>query len=158
MMATCNFLYLEGAKIILRDTPMSFDEGTSEIKALSVLRFIQAEDLSRCSCIRTLHVIMPFVPETIANALIQLVPRMTSLKVPFVAVESALKSHPDLLPAFSSLRNVQNLLVANAGERSLELLRTIQSPLVEAEIYFTSKPAGGPATSSRGELHHSSYY
>ena len=158
MMANCHFLYHEGAKIILRDTPMSFDEGTSGKKALSLLRFIQAEDLSRCSHIRTLHVMMPSVPEVIANALIQLVPRMTSLKVLFVAIEGALKSHPDLLHAFSSLRNVENLLVANAGERSLELLRTIQSPLVEAEIYFTSKPAGGPATSSKEELHHSSCY
>ncbi|KAM5542412.1 hypothetical protein V8D89_003871 [Ganoderma adspersum] len=154
-MATCHFLYHEGAKIILRDTPMSFDEGTSEDKALALLRFLQAEDLSRCSHVRTLHVMMPSVPDAIAKALIQLVPRMTSLKVLFVAIESALKSHPDLLTAFSSLRNVENLLVANAGERSLELLRTIQSPLVEAEIYFTSKPATGrgPAPSSKDEFH-----
>ena len=155
MMATCNFLYHEGAKIIVRDTPMSFDEGASGDKALSLLRFIQAEDLSRCSHIRTLHVMMPSVPEVIANALIQLVPRMTSLKVLFVAIEGALKSHPDLLTAFSSLRNVEKLLVANAGERSLQLLRTIQSPLVEAEISFTSKAAFGigPGPSSKDEFH-----
>ena len=83
---------------------------------------------------------------------------MASLKALFVAIKSALKSHPDLLHAFSSLKTLENLLVAKAGERSLGLLITIQSPLVEAEIYFTSKPAGGPATSSRGELHHSSCY
>ena len=155
MMATCHFLYHEGAKSILRDTTMSFEERTSEKNALSLLRFIQAEDLSRCSYIRTLHVMTPSLPAAIADALIQLVPRMTSLKVLFVAIESAIKSHPDLLPAFSSLKNVENILVANAGKRSLELLRTIQSPLVEAEIYFTSKPTIGrdPAPSSKDEFH-----
>ena len=63
MMATCHFLYHEGAKIILRDTPMSFDEGSSEKKVLSLLRFIQAEHGSRCSHIRTLHVMMTSMPD-----------------------------------------------------------------------------------------------
>ncbi|KAM5542413.1 hypothetical protein V8D89_003872 [Ganoderma adspersum] len=137
-MATCYFLYHEGAKIILRDAPVSFDEGTSED---ALLRFIQAEDLSRCSHVRRLHVLMPTVPDTLANALVHLVPRMTSLEILFVAIEDALESHPDLLPTFSSLQSVKTILVAKAGERSCELLRALQSQLVEASIYFDSSRA-----------------
>ena len=138
MMATCHFLYHEGAKIILRDTTMSFEEGTSEDKVLALLRFIQAEDLSRCSHVRRLHVLMPTVPDTLVNALVHLVPRMTSLEVLFVSIEAALESHPDLLPALSSLQSLKNILVASAGERSCELLKAVRSQLTEAMIYFDS--------------------
>ncbi|PIL37631.1 hypothetical protein GSI_01325 [Ganoderma sinense ZZ0214-1] len=135
-MATCHLLYHEGAKIILRDTPVSFDEKMSEGKALALLRFIQAEHLSRCSHIRKLHVLMPTLPDILAKALVQLVPRMSSLKILVVAIEDALESHPDLLLVFSSLRSVDNLAVVNSGERSCELVRAFQSPLVDAKIYF----------------------
>ena len=138
MMATCHFLYHEGAKIILRDTTMSFEEGTSEDKVLALLRFIQAEDLSRCSHVRRLHVLMPTVPDTLVNALVHLVPRMTSLEVLFVSIEAALESHPGLLPALSSLQSLKTILVASAGERSCELLKAVRSQLAEAMIYFDS--------------------
>nr|VWO94545.1 pH-response regulator protein palF/RIM8 [Ganoderma boninense] len=143
MMATCHVLYHEGAKIILRNTPVSFDEKTSESKALSLLRFIQAEHLSRCSYIRELHLLMTSVPDVLAMALVQLVPRMISLKVLSVAIEDALESYPELLFAFSSLQSVENLLVANAGEHSCALVRSLQSPIVEAEIFY------GPTSSFR---------
>ncbi|KAI1790277.1 hypothetical protein LXA43DRAFT_891321 [Ganoderma leucocontextum] len=135
MMATCHFLYHEGAKIILRDWPVVFDSIASEHKALSLLRFIQAEHFSRCSYVRNLRVSMHPMPDAVAKSLVDLLPRMTSLDSLFLTIEHALESHPDLIPAFASLRSIHNLVI-NAGERSCELIRSLQSQLVSAQLYF----------------------
>ncbi|KAI1782244.1 hypothetical protein LXA43DRAFT_1104473 [Ganoderma leucocontextum] len=152
MMATCYFLYHEGAKSILHDSPMTFDADMSEDNALALLRFIQAEDLSRCPHVCKLHVLMNSISDIVAESLIDLVPRMTSLKTLLVTIERALKSHPDLVPAFGSLRSIETLLVVNAGQCSCELVRALQSQLVAAEIYFDT--AGQrPLLSSNPDFH-----
>ncbi|KAM5534490.1 hypothetical protein V8D89_011822 [Ganoderma adspersum] len=97
-MATCHILYHEGAKIILRNWTVTFDLVTSEQKTLSLLRFIQAEQFSRCAYVRKLFV--------------------------------------SLLPAFASLRSVEGLIV-NGAECSCELIQSLQSQLVSAQLYFS---------------------
>nr|VWP00510.1 Structural maintenance of chromosomes protein [Ganoderma boninense] len=56
-------------------------------------------------------------------------------KTLFVAIEGALESYPDILPAF--------------GERSCELVRVFQSPLAEAEVCFA---ATSPLPGARDDL------
>ncbi|KAI1790249.1 hypothetical protein LXA43DRAFT_1182629 [Ganoderma leucocontextum] len=135
MMATCHFLYHEGAKVILRDWPVAFDSIASEHKTLSLLRFIQAEHFSRCSYVRKLYVSMQPMPDAVAQSLAGLVPCMTSLKSLFLNIEHALESHPGLLYAFASLRSVDDL-VLTGGEHSCELIQSLQSHLVSAQLFF----------------------
>ena len=70
----------------------------SDEKILSLLRFLQAEDLSRCSYVRSLSVLIPTVSEAVANALMALVPRMCKL-VDLTVTESLFKTDPNLLYA-----------------------------------------------------------
>ncbi|KAI1790250.1 hypothetical protein LXA43DRAFT_1017165 [Ganoderma leucocontextum] len=137
MMATCRFLYHEGAKIILRDTRLPFDAGISEDKALSLLCFIQAENLSRCSYVRALCVAMQPMPDVIAQSLVDLLPHMTSLESLSLTIEHALESYPSLLSMFASLQTIKYIHVMDAGERGCELVQSLQSQLVSAHIYFT---------------------
>ncbi|KAI1790248.1 hypothetical protein LXA43DRAFT_1182628 [Ganoderma leucocontextum] len=141
MMATCHFLYHEGAKVILRDWPVAFDSIASEHKALSLLRFIQAEHFSRCSYVRKLYVSMQPMPAAIAQSLAGLVPRMTSLISLFLNIEQALESHRSLLSGFASLRSVKDLVV-NGSERSCELIQSLQSQLVSVQLYFSPYSPG----------------
>ncbi|KAI1781745.1 hypothetical protein LXA43DRAFT_629381 [Ganoderma leucocontextum] len=133
IMATCSFLYHEGAKIILQDPVQLFG---SEEEALALLRFVQAEDLSRCSYVRRLHIVT--LPESVAQILADLVPRMTGLKqLSLARAEEMLESYPYLLPTFAALRSLTTLvIVAYVGERCSEMIRTLQSELVSASIHF----------------------
>ena len=137
VMATCHFLYHEGAKFVLQH-PVSLDG--SERNAISLLRFIQAEDFSRCSYIRTLNIVADPVAETVAKMLADIVPRMSNLVRLYFRGEQSLEAYPYLLPAFASLRSVKTMMIAEARAQSCELLRTLQSELVSATIVFS--PAG----------------
>ncbi|KAI1789266.1 hypothetical protein LXA43DRAFT_893157 [Ganoderma leucocontextum] len=133
IMATCRLLYHEGAKIVLQDP---VDLNGSEKEALALLRFVQAENLSRCSYVRTLHIVMDTVPKSVANILAKVVPRMTGLERLGLAGEQMFESYPHLLPTFASLRSVKSLLVLEAGQQCCEMIRTLRSKLVFATIYF----------------------
>ena len=91
IMETCHFLYHEGAKVILRQPVYLTGQ---EHKILALLRFIQAEDLSRCSYVRSLSVLIPTVSEAVANALMVIVPRMCKLADLTVA-EHMFKMYPN---------------------------------------------------------------
>ncbi|PIL24813.1 hypothetical protein GSI_12699 [Ganoderma sinense ZZ0214-1] len=136
MMATCHVLYHEGAKIILRNWPVALESVGSEHKARSLLRFLQAEQLSRCSYIRNLYVSMQPMPTAIAKSLADLLPRMTSLRSLFLDIEQALRYHPSLFSAFAALPSIEDLVVTG-GERSCELIQSLPSHLVSAQLFFT---------------------
>ncbi len=133
IMATCRILYHEGAKVVLR-SPVDLDG--SEEEALARLRFVQAENLSRCPYVRALAIVMRTVPDSVAKILTELVPRMTRLQRLGLAGDQIFESYPHLLPTFASLRSVKTLLVVNAGEQCCEMIRTFQSEVVSAAISF----------------------
>ncbi|TBU43423.1 hypothetical protein BD309DRAFT_960688 [Dichomitus squalens] len=136
IMATCRDLYHEGAKIVLQH-PISL--GGPEEKALSLLRFLQAEDLSRCSYVRAFNLIkIDPMPKSVARILVKILPRMSSLERLMIAPEDMLKSYPDLLPAFAAIQSLKQLVMANVGERSIRLIQALQSQLVSATLYFNS--------------------
>ncbi|TBU27971.1 hypothetical protein BD311DRAFT_759296 [Dichomitus squalens] len=133
IMATCRALYHEGAKI----HPISLDG--PEQKALSLLRFLQAEDLSRCSYVRAFNLIrIDPMPKSVARILVKILPRMSSLERLMIAPEDMLKSYPDLLPAFAAIQSLKQLVMADVGERSIRLIQALQSQLVSATLYFNS--------------------
>ncbi|PIL30136.1 hypothetical protein GSI_07714 [Ganoderma sinense ZZ0214-1] len=132
IMATCSFLYHEGAKVILRDPVELFD---SEEKVLALLRFVQAEDFLRCSYVRQLHII--YMPESVAQIMSDIIPRMTNLKqLSIVLAEQIFTSHPYLLPKFAALRSLTTLVIGFVGERCAEMIRTLQSELRFANIHL----------------------
>ena len=132
-MATCSFLYHEGAKVILRDPVIL---SGSEEKVLALLRFIQAEGFSRCSYVRSLFIDMDIMPESVAQILADLVPRMSELCCLCLNrdPERMFESYPYLLPTFAGLRCLKTLWITVLGERCLEMTRTLQSELVVANI------------------------
>ncbi|PIL30144.1 hypothetical protein GSI_07722 [Ganoderma sinense ZZ0214-1] len=131
-MATCSFLYHEGAKVILQD-PVELSD--SEEKVLALLRFVQAEGFLRCSYVRQLHII--HMPESVAQIMSDIIPRMTNLKqLSIVLAEQIFTSHPYLLPKFAALRSLMTLVIGFVGERCAEMLRTLQSELSFANIHF----------------------
>ncbi|KAM5543645.1 hypothetical protein V8D89_002896 [Ganoderma adspersum] len=138
MMETCSFLYHEGAKVILQGL-IGLHE--SEEQSLAVLRFVQAEGLSRCSYVRHLHITR--VPESVAQLLSDLLPRMTGLDLLSFRgnPEQVFKSYPYLLPIFAGLRSVKTLIFVAGGERCYEMLRTLQSELSFADIFFSTREA-----------------
>ncbi|KAM5543636.1 hypothetical protein V8D89_002887 [Ganoderma adspersum] len=140
IMETCHFLYHEGAKVILQQ-PV-FLRG-SEQQDLAQLRFIQVEDLSRCSYVRNLSIYIPTVSEVVASALMVLVPRMCNLVVLSVT-ELMFKIYPNLLYAFASLRSVKTFAIGPVRDKSCELVRMLQSELVSASIVPASTNQPGP--------------
>ncbi|KAM5534489.1 hypothetical protein V8D89_011821 [Ganoderma adspersum] len=136
MMATCHLLYHEGAKAILRNWPVAFDSIGSELKARSLLCFLQAEQLSRCSHVRRLYISMQTMPSAFARSLAGLLPFMTSLKSLLLDIEHPLRYHPSLFSAFVALRSIEDLVVKGA-ERSCELIQSLPSSLVSAQLFFT---------------------
>ncbi|KAI1789232.1 hypothetical protein LXA43DRAFT_588230 [Ganoderma leucocontextum] len=132
IMATCSFLYHEGAKIVLQDI---VEFNGSEEEALAILRFVQAEDLSRCPYVRKLRIVT--LPESVAKILADLGPRMTGLKWLILArAEQMFESYPYLLPTFAALRSLKLLVITHVGARCYEMIRTLQSELVFARIDF----------------------
>ena len=145
IMATCSFLYHEGAKIILRD-PVELKG--SEEEALAVLHFVQAEDLSRCAYVRRLDLVMlPAVPQSVAQNLANLVPRMTGLKwLTLGDSEKMFETYSYVLPVFAGLRSLKSLVATSVGERTVEMIQTLQSRLTFASVHFplTAPPLGSP--------------
>ena len=138
-MATCRDLYHKGAKLVLQH-PIMLD-GPEE-KAFSLMRFLQAEDFSRCPCVRRFFVIIDPMPESIAKSLISILPRMTALEHLCIGAEEMLGSYPALLPAFAAIRSLKSLSMVGIGKHSIRLLDTLQSSLVSANLYFTTDGSG----------------
>ncbi|KAM5543679.1 hypothetical protein V8D89_002930 [Ganoderma adspersum] len=138
IMATCRLLYHDGAKVILQ-SPVNLDG--SEKEALALLRFVQAENLSRCPYVRALHIVMDTVPPSVAKILANVVPRLTGLERLALVGEQIFESYPHLLSLFASLRSVKTLLVLDAGARCCQLIRTLRSRLVSAKIHFEREQA-----------------
>ena len=136
MMATCHLLYHEGAKVILRNWPVTFDSIGSEHKARSLLSFLQAEQSSRCSHVRRLYISMQIMASAFARSLAGLLPFMTSLKSLFLDIEQPLQYHPSLFSALVSLRSIEDFVV-RGSERSCELIQSLPSSLVSAQLFFT---------------------
>ncbi|PIL30124.1 hypothetical protein GSI_07701 [Ganoderma sinense ZZ0214-1] len=146
IMETCRFLYHEGAKVILQKDV--FIDGRGEAVP-PMVRFIQAEDLSRCSYVRNLWIFFVTLPEAVARALAVIVPRMCNLVNLSLCIvwQRLFDVYPYLLPAFASLRSVKNLMV-RVG--SYDLFRLIQSELVTANILSmtNNQPGTGQLPSS----------
>ncbi|KAM5543641.1 hypothetical protein V8D89_002892 [Ganoderma adspersum] len=112
MMATCHFLYHEGAKYIFQQ---HISLAGSEREVLSLLCFIQAEDLSRCPYVRDLSIPISITSEAIATALSVVVPRMSNIAVLHLNGEHPFGTFPYLLPVFASIRSLKTLTLSEAG-------------------------------------------
>ena len=143
IMETCRFLYHEGAKVVLQQ-PVIFNELDSEEKTLSLLRFLQAEDLSRCSYVRALHVLTDPLSDSAAKVLVDIVPHMSTLVLLCLKGEQSLVAYPDLLSVFASLRSLKVLWMIEVGAQSCEMIRALQSELVTASIQFNPTGQFGP--------------
>ena len=133
IMGTCRFLYHEGAKIVLQQ-PVTL-KGSEQI-ILSLLRFLQAENLSRCSYVRTLEIFTDPVSEASAKILLEIVPPMSNLVRLSISAEQSFMAYPYLLPTFASLRSIKFLVAIDVGAQSCEMVRALQSELVTANIIF----------------------
>ncbi|KAI1789268.1 hypothetical protein LXA43DRAFT_1183374 [Ganoderma leucocontextum] len=144
-MATCHFLYHEGAKVVLQH-PVELNG--SEEEALALLRFVQAEDLSRCPYVRILYIDMDTVPESAAKILAKVIPCMTGLeRLDLGRTEQMFASYPYLLSTFASLRSVKRLVIIEVGERGCEMIRTLQS-----ELFVSNKKVHANALSVEADL------
>ena len=142
IMGTCRFLYHEGAKIVLQ-RPVTL-KGSEQI-ILSLLRFLQAENLSRCSYVRTLEIFTDPVSEASAKILLEIVPPMSNLVRLSISAEQSFMAYPYLLPTFASLRSIKFLVAINVGAQSCEMVRALQSELITANIIYPEGGFGEPS-------------
>lgn len=134
MMRTCNPLYHEGAKTLLaRGVTLRTDSSI-----IAFLRFLLKHGGLRIKHFRELTI--SAVPssttaEFFALTLQSVSPSITTLRITDVS-EETLFSHPDIAIAFSALRTVQALTVAEAGKRTMGMIRRMRSPLSRVRITF----------------------
>ncbi|KAM5542672.1 hypothetical protein V8D89_003633 [Ganoderma adspersum] len=141
LMATCRVLYHEGAKIALRKPITIFNEG----QLVSFLRFLRAEDLSRCRHLRQLE-LWSFDPELDGlPVLIETLPHLVNLELlQLPSAEELLELHlfnsaePALLPAFAALTSLRHVEISEAKGATCRFLSSLQSPLVSLRIDFFS--------------------
>lgn len=139
LMETCKVLYHEGAKIALRKPITIFNED----QLILFLRFLRAEDLSRCRHLRQLE-LWSFTPELDGlPVFIETLPHLISLELlRFPNAEELLElqfsdsSEPALLRAFAALTTLRRIDISGAKGETCSFLSSLQSPLVSLRIDF----------------------
>ena len=139
LVATCRVLYHEGAKFALRKPILIFNEE----QLVLFLRFLRAEDLSRCQHLRQLE-LWSFSKELEGiQVFIDTLPHLVNLESLRLATAEELLQHhladslePALLPPLAALTNLRHLSLSEANIITCSLLSSLQSPLVSFRIDF----------------------
>ncbi|KAI1783176.1 hypothetical protein LXA43DRAFT_904150 [Ganoderma leucocontextum] len=136
LMATCRVLYREGPKIALKKTVFI---STAEQLA-SFLKFLRADDSSRCRYLRHLELGASCSPQPdVVQELIETLPLWTGIEYLRLAdAEELLELDPGLTAAFSALTTLRHINFSGVKGGACELLSALHSPLISANISFIS--------------------
>ncbi|KAM5530678.1 hypothetical protein V8D89_015650 [Ganoderma adspersum] len=133
LMTTCQFLYHEGAKIALK-RPVAV-RNTKQLT--SFLKFLRAENLSRCRHLRQLELWACYPEPDLAQELVETIPLLGNIRhLRLYSVEDILEPYPALLSAFAGLTSLRHIELYGAGGVACELLSTLRAPLITASIDF----------------------
>ena len=133
LMATCQFLYHEGAKIALKRAV-----AVRNPKQLSsFLKFLRAENLTRCRHLRQLELWACYPELDLAQELAETIPLLVNIQhLRLYSVEEIFEPYPALLSAFAGLTSLRHIELYGAGGVACELLSTLRAPLITASIDF----------------------
>ncbi|PIL30123.1 hypothetical protein GSI_07700 [Ganoderma sinense ZZ0214-1] len=131
IMETCRFLYHEGAKVILQQPVFLWG---SESQILALLRFIQAEGLSRCSYLRNLVIIIQ-ISERVANIQPGRPSELVAADVnfDFSTHSSAALSHPFHLLQ-RSVSTLQRLAYTSSGHPDIDNTASQYPQIIYPEV------------------------
>lgn len=133
LMRTCRFFYTHGFAALLSHN-ISLE---TEEDLVRFLRPFQKYADERCKFVRSLDLLFPDLPESIAPQLAHALRRMSNLKTLSVSyTEDIISSHPDLLDAFAGLSSLHKLDLKYAGVRAIQMLLSLRSKLVVVHIGF----------------------
>ncbi|KAM5542688.1 hypothetical protein V8D89_003649 [Ganoderma adspersum] len=135
LMASCRVLNHEGPKIALKK-PVSI---STEEQLASFLKFLRADNLSRCRYLRKLEISSCFLEQDIVQELFETLPLLVNIEyLRLIEVEELLDLHPDLTPAFGSLTSLRHIDFTGVKGKACSLLLRLHSPLVSANVSFIS--------------------
>lgn len=134
-MQTCRFLRNSGYCVLLSH-PLHFHE---EKEVLRLLEYLQLQNDWRSRHVRSMHFDMGAVElsESTALALAAALPRMHGLQELSISdSEYFLSSNQDLFHATGALTSLRSLHLTDMGEFAVEMLRSLQSELVNILLDF----------------------
>ena len=135
LMSTCRALYHEGPKIALRKAVSI----STEDQLASFLKFLRADNSSRCRYLRKLEISSCFLEPDIVQELIETLPLLVKIEyLRLIEAEELLDLHPALTPAFGSLTSLRHVDFTGVKGKTCSLLLRLHSPLVSANISFIS--------------------
>ncbi|KAI0721293.1 hypothetical protein C8T65DRAFT_724568 [Cerioporus squamosus] len=154
LMRTCRFLYHEGAKILLWRGPWL--DGPKTLA--SFVKFMDAEELSRCQHLRSLSIVGFWEPGTLVDGAGQALAGLLgansfqSLTCLYLSRAEVVFQHTqDLIAAFAKLPSLKAITLVGCGDLSTAFLRALKSKLTFVElVYVTNFDLGTPA---RSDLH-----
>ncbi|KAM5537779.1 hypothetical protein V8D89_008547 [Ganoderma adspersum] len=134
LISTCQVLYREGGK---RFPPTKYVRPRTERRPESFLRFMDADGGSRMRSLHTLDISLreqepsESIAEDLSKMLTRLAPvsRLTELCI--YPLETFLSTHPPLSRAIASLSTIEDIRFSEVGERSLELVRSMEAKLTK---------------------------
>ncbi|KAM5542670.1 hypothetical protein V8D89_003631 [Ganoderma adspersum] len=136
LIETCRILYHEGAKIALKKPITILDED----KLTLFLRFLRADDLSRCRYLRQLELWYLYPDSENLPAFVETLPRLVNLEyLRLLSAEELLEPCPALPPAFAALTNLRYLDLSGAKEVTCGILAALRSPLVSLRVDFVAE-------------------
>ncbi len=145
LISTCQVLYREGGKQLLKSTEVRIER---EPKLESFLLFMDADGGSRMRSLHRLRLDIKLntqsrsVAERLKKMISRLAPvsQLTSLSI--LSLESLLATHPPLSKAIAKLTSIKKIYFYSVGRRSLKMLNSMQSKLESVDIVFGRSKSG----------------
>ena len=143
LMSTCQTLYKEGGKQLLKDNDHVLELRT-ERHLDSFIRFMDADAGSRMRHLRNLNLdIDPNLSRPVAKRLGKMLKRLGGLALGSRLTdlninnpESLLSIHPFLSRKIAGLTSIKRINLGGVGKRSVKMLKSMQSELQSVEIWF----------------------
>ncbi|KAI0738331.1 hypothetical protein C8Q80DRAFT_272058 [Daedaleopsis nitida] len=141
LMRTCHAFYQDGAKQVLSEP--AWIDWRDEVGIASFLDFVRAEDGRRWPLLTGLIIGSGWIRSQLAEPLVEGIRQWSNIEyLELRHVDDFLSSHPDLVTALSTLRNVKHLKVTHAAKCCCELLERAEWQLVTAELSFATEGVG----------------
>ena len=133
LIATCRVLYHEGPKVALKKVVTIY----TEEQLASFLKFLRADNSSRCRYLRQLELCGCFLEPDVVQELIDTIPLLTNIEyLGLKEAEDLLELDPALTVAFSAITSLRHIEFTGVQGESYEILSTLQSPLISANVSF----------------------
>ncbi|PIL22882.1 hypothetical protein GSI_15578 [Ganoderma sinense ZZ0214-1] len=144
VMKTCRSLNREGTKYLLSDIPTI----SNRSQALSFLQFMlptrqSADSPHRLHCIDSLHLMLyseeevQIVARVLKPFFVDIAPQAPNFSLLQIDLaERFFAADPELPASVASLKTLNFLMLDDVGEKTVMMLRALQSPLTKVDVHF----------------------